>query len=101
MFMINPVFGLVSVVIVVILYTGHVEHGDFVISFIILLVKLGTITDEELKEQQALREEYLVTFRESMKNTIENVRVIDPNGEDVTPEKLKQIQAKRHTEEIH
>ena len=62
--------------------------------------KLGTITDEELKEQQALREEYLVTFRESMKNTIENVRVIDPNGEDVTPEKLKQIQAKRHTEEI-
>ena len=45
--------------------------------------KLGTITDE------------------SMKNTIENVRVIDPNGEDVTPEKLKQIQAKRHTEEIH
>lgn len=63
--------------------------------------KLGTLTDEELKEQQALREEYLVTFRESMKNTIENVRVIDPNGEDVTPEKLKQIQAKRHTEEIH
>ena len=63
--------------------------------------KLGTITDEELKEQQALREEYLVTFRESMKNTIENVRVIDPNGEDVTPEKLKQIQAKRHTEEIN
>ena len=63
--------------------------------------KLGTITDEELKEQQALREEYLVTFRESMKNTIENVRVIDPNGEDATPEKLKQIQAKRHTEEIH
>ena len=63
--------------------------------------KLGTITDEELKEQQALREEYLVTFRESMKNTIENVRVIDPNGEDVTPEKLKQIQAKRDTEEIH
>ena len=63
--------------------------------------KLGTITDEELKEQQALREEYLMTFRESMKNTIENVRVIDPNGEDVTPEKLKQIQAKRHREEIH
>ena len=63
--------------------------------------KEGTLTEEEMKEQQALREEYLLTFRESMKNTIENVRVIDPNGEDVTPEKLKQIQAKRHTEEIH
>ncbi len=63
--------------------------------------KSGTLTEEEIKEQQALREEYLVTFRESMKNTIENVRVIDPNGEDVTPEKLKQIQAKRQTEDIH
>ena len=63
--------------------------------------KLGTITDEELKEQQVLREEYLMPFRESMKNTIENVKVIDPNGEDVTPEKLKQIQAKRKSEEIH
>ena len=60
--------------------------------------KAGALTEEEVKEQQALREEYLTTFRESMKNTIENVRVIDPNGEDVTPEKLKQIQAKRQNE---
>lgn len=63
--------------------------------------KAGALTEEEVKEQQALREEYLTTFRESMKNTIENVRVIDPNGEDVTPEKLKQIQVKRQNEEIH
>ena len=63
--------------------------------------KAGALTEEEVKAQQALSEEYLTTFRESMKNTIENVRVIDPNGEDVTPEKLKQIQAKRQNEEIH
>lgn len=62
--------------------------------------KLGTLTDDELKEQQVLREEYLVTFRESMKNTIENVRVIDPNGDDVTPEKLKKIQEERQ-KDIH
>ena len=62
--------------------------------------KLGTLTDDELKEQQVLREEYLVTFRESMKNTIENVRVIDPNGDDVTPEKLKKIQDER-PKDIH
>lgn len=62
--------------------------------------KSGTITEEELKEQQVLREEYLVTFRESMKNTIENVRVIDPNGEDVTPDKLKKIQEERQ-KDIH
>ena len=57
--------------------------------------KEGTLTEEEMKEQQALREEYLLTFRESMKNTIENMRVIDPNGDDVTPEKVKKIQEDR------
>ncbi|CUM97505.1 MULTISPECIES: DUF896 domain-containing protein [Turicibacter] len=59
--------------------------------------KEGTLTEEEMKEQQALREEYLLTFRESMKNTIENMRVIDPNGDDVTPEKVKKIQEERGT----
>ena len=56
--------------------------------------KLGTLTESEVKEQQKLREEYLVTFREGMKNTIEHVKVIDPKGNDVTPEKVKEIQAK-------
>ena len=59
--------------------------------------KEGTLTEEEMKEQQALREEYLLTFRESMKNTMENMRVIDPNGDDVTPEKVKKIQEERGT----
>ena len=59
--------------------------------------KEGTLTEEEMKEQQALREEYLLTFRESMKNTIENMRVIDQNGDDVTPEKVKKIQEERGT----
>ena len=59
--------------------------------------KEGTLTEEEMKEQQAFREEYLLTFRESMKNTIENMRVIDPNGDDVTPEKVKKIQEERGT----
>ncbi|HAX73425.1 MAG TPA: hypothetical protein DCY20_07870 [Firmicutes bacterium] len=57
--------------------------------------KAGTLSQEELKEQQALREEYLLAFRSSMKQTIENVTIIDPNGEDVTPEKVKQIKAER------
>lgn len=59
--------------------------------------KQGMLTEEEAKEQQALREEYLLTFRESMKNTIENMKVIDPNGDDVTPEKVKRIQEERGT----
>ena len=44
---------------------------------------------EEAKEQTQLRKEYLETFRSSMRDTIENVKVIDPEGTDVTPEKIK------------
>ena len=47
------------------------------------------LTMEEAKEQTALRKEYLETFRTSMRDTIENVKVIDPEGNDVTPEKVK------------
>ncbi|SIT66902.1 DUF896 domain-containing protein [Edaphobacillus lindanitolerans] len=45
---------------------------------------------EEAKEQSALRKEYLDAFRSTMKDTIENVTVIDPEGNDVTPEKVKE-----------
>ncbi|RDI47348.1 DUF896 domain-containing protein [Falsibacillus pallidus] len=54
------------------------------------------LSNEEAKEQSRLRREYLETFRSSMKNTIENVRVIDPNGEDVTPKKIRDIQDKNN-----
>lgn len=47
------------------------------------------LSTEEAKEQTKLRKEYLETFRSSMRDTIENVRVIDPDGNDVTPEKVK------------
>jgi uncharacterized protein YnzC (UPF0291/DUF896 family) len=53
------------------------------------------LTQEEAKEQSKLRKEYLETFRSSMRKTIENVKIIDPNGEDVTPEKIRQVQAKK------
>ncbi|MFB1081009.1 DUF896 domain-containing protein [Jeotgalibacillus sp. JSM ZJ347] len=51
--------------------------------------KEDTLTKAEADEQQALRQEYLQAFRGSMKQTIENVTVIDPEGQDVTPQKLK------------
>lgn len=50
------------------------------------------LTDEEGREQTKLRKEYLQSFRHSFKKTIENTTVIDPEGNDVTPEKLKNIQ---------
>ena len=54
--------------------------------------KAGTVTVEEAKEQTALRQEYLDTFRKTMRNTIENVRIFDPNGEEVTPDKIREKQ---------
>jgi uncharacterized protein YnzC (UPF0291/DUF896 family) len=53
------------------------------------------LTMEEAKEQTSLRKEYLETFRSSMRDTIEHVKVIDPNGNDVTPEKVKATKAKK------
>ncbi|MBM7692138.1 uncharacterized protein YnzC (UPF0291/DUF896 family) [Peribacillus deserti] len=54
------------------------------------------LSTDEAKEQSKLRREYLETFRNSMANTLENVTVIDPEGNDVTPEKLKQIKQRKN-----
>lgn len=48
---------------------------------------------EEAKEQTLLRKEYLETFRAGMRETIENVKIVDAEGNDVTPEKVKQARA--------
>ncbi|MGX6969716.1 DUF896 family protein [Vagococcus bubulae] len=53
------------------------------------------LTDVEKKEQQLLREEYLDSFRKGMRNHIEGMKVVDEEGTDVTPEKLKQIQKEK------
>lgn len=50
------------------------------------------LTETEAKEQSKLRGEYLASFRSSMLNTLSSVKVIDPEGNDVTPEKLKTMQ---------
>lgn len=54
------------------------------------------LTEAEGKEQTLLRKEYLQTFRDSFKETIVSSTVIDPEGNDVTPEKVKEIQRQNH-----
>jgi uncharacterized protein YnzC (UPF0291/DUF896 family) len=61
--------------------------------------KQSGLTNEEAKEQTLLRSEYLQNFRKSMSETIENVTVYDPEGKDVTPEKVKQI--KKNKKGLH
>lgn len=53
------------------------------------------LTPTEQKEQKMLREEYLAAFRKGMRNHIEGAKIVDREGNDVTPEKLKRIQAEK------
>ncbi|EIJ81399.1 hypothetical protein PB1_00600 [Bacillus methanolicus PB1] len=56
--------------------------------------KTSGLTEEEAKEQSKLRRQYLESFRSSMLTTLKGVKIVDPLGNDVTPEKLKQFQKK-------
>ncbi|WP_100404391.1 DUF896 domain-containing protein [Bacillus solitudinis] len=51
--------------------------------------KQGVLTNEEAKEQQELRQQYIQQFRQSFKKQLHSVKVVDEEGNDVTPNKLK------------
>lgn len=53
------------------------------------------LTQVEQDEQLLLRQEYLEAFRGGMRNHIEGLKVVDEEGNDVTPEKLKEIQREK------
>ena len=53
------------------------------------------LTKQEKEEQQALRAEYIKNVRKSFKNQINSLTVIDPLGNDVTPEKVKRLRKKK------
>jgi uncharacterized protein YnzC (UPF0291/DUF896 family) len=56
--------------------------------------KTTGLTEQEAKEQSRLRREYLEEFRSSMINTLTSVKIIDPKGDDVTPDKIKKLKSK-------
>lgn len=56
--------------------------------------KAEGLSNEEKEEQQILREEYLKNVRKSFKNQFKGMTIIDPNGDDVTPQKIKDLRSK-------
>ena len=60
--------------------------------------KTEGLTDEETAEQKALREEYLCDFRGRMKDQLLNIKVVDEEGNDVTPQKLKDAKKEKEKE---
>ncbi|EGO7768361.1 DUF896 family protein [Enterococcus faecalis] len=57
--------------------------------------KVEELSAKEKVEQQELRKEYLEAFRGGMSHHIEGMKVVDQEGTDVTPEKLKKIQREK------
>lgn len=53
------------------------------------------LTEEEKKEQEELRAEYIKAFRSGMRNSIEGMKIVDEEGNDLTPDKLKEIQKEK------
>ncbi len=53
--------------------------------------KKTELSAEEKAEQQKLREEYLDMIRGQVKNQLASVKVVDKEGQDVTPDKLKDL----------
>ena len=57
--------------------------------------KAGTLTSEEKVEQARLREEYIEGYRRAIRHHIEGIKLVDEDGNDVTPEKLRQVQREK------
>jgi uncharacterized protein YnzC (UPF0291/DUF896 family) len=59
------------------------------INFLAHKKKETGLTEKEQEEQYDLRKRYLKEFRAGFKQKIENIKVIDPDGNDITPSKIK------------
>lgn len=51
--------------------------------------EIGLNEDEKI-EQINLRNEYVKTYRECLRAQLHSIKVVDENGSDITPEKLKE-----------
>ncbi|MCX7571477.1 DUF896 domain-containing protein [Tumebacillus sp. DT12] len=47
--------------------------------------KAGTLTEAEAKEQKALRDEYMTSFRQSFRNQLDQIQFVDEDGNPEPP----------------
>jgi len=52
--------------------------------------KTEGLTSEEREEQKKLRDEYIAAYRESLREQLHSIKVVDIEGNDITPQKLKE-----------
>jgi uncharacterized protein YnzC (UPF0291/DUF896 family) len=53
------------------------------------------LTEEEKAEQKELRQKYLKAFRGQMEEQLSSIKVVDEEGNDVTPDKLKELKEQK------
>lgn len=56
--------------------------------------KVDGLSEEEKTEQKELRKEYIKMFRSQFKSQLSTLTIVDEEGNDVTPDKLKQLKEK-------
>ncbi|RIM88722.1 DUF896 domain-containing protein [Staphylococcus xylosus] len=63
--------------------------------------KLEVLSVEEKQEQHTLRQEYLQMIRGQVINTFSTMKVVDPLGEDVTPDKVYKLREEMGTLDLN
>ena len=58
-------------------------------------MKTVGLTPDEKVEQAKLREDYIEGYRRSVRHHIEGIKIVDEAGNDITPEKLRQVQREK------
>ena len=58
--------------------------------------KVEELSEAERKKQKKLREEYLDLIRGQVKDQLASVKVVDEEGQDVTPDKLKKLKQNKN-----
>lgn len=61
--------------------------------------KVRELTEEEVAERDRLRKAYLKLFREGFRQQLLNTTVLDEEGNDITPEKLKRAKTAQKSSE--
>lgn len=59
------------------------------------LQKTVGLTADQKKEQAELRQKYLDEFKKGFRSQIESLKVVDNEGHDITPEKLREVQRQK------
>lgn len=63
--------------------------------------KVEVLSVEEKQEQHTLRQEYLQMIRGQVINTFSTMKVVDPLGEDLTPDKVYKLREEMGTLDLN